>query len=206
MANFCNEIENDILRLCSDGDQPVANIEQKILLIPSARLPASGITFDGSNPNSLITAIALETADTGELIEGIKNKTWINNGNTFVNPADGSPGFIHQLNGIRILDPSQEKRDEINKLAVGGATVFVVIERLWRGPSSLDAFLFHGLKFGLVIPDGGIIDNSNENDGALVITLQTPEGFKEPWLPHVYVDTDYDTTVTTVWTNKLVGA
>ena len=204
MADYCDKLENDILRLCSD--LPVANLVQKVLLIPASRLPASGITFAGTNPNSLITAIALESSETGELIEGITTKTWFNNGNTFVNPADGSPGFIHQLNGIRILDPSQEKRDEINKLAVGGATVFVVTERLWRGPSSLDAFLFHGLKFGLVIPDGGIIDNSNENDGALVLTLQTPEGFKEPWLPHVYLDTDYSTTVTTVWTNKLVGA
>lgn len=202
MANFCSEIENDILRLCTD--QPVANLEQKVLLVQASLLPASGITFDGSNPNSLITALVMTSGD-GRLVEGIMNKTWINNGNTFVNPADGSPGFIHQLNGIRILDPSQEKRDEINKLATGGATVFAIVERKWRGPSDLDAFLFHGLKFGLVIPDGGIIDNSNENDGALVITLQTPEGFKEPWMPHVYLDTDYATTETTVWTNKLTA-
>ncbi len=204
MATFCTELENDILRDCSN--QPVANLEQKVLIIPDSLLPATGITFDGTNPDSLITALALDTGTTGKLVEGIMNKTWINNGNTFVNPADGSPGFIHMLSGIRILDPSQEKRDEINKLATSGATVFALIERFWRGDSDLDAFLFHGLKFGLVIPDGGIIDNSNENDGALVVTLQTPEGFKEPWLPHVYLDTDYATTVTTVWTNKLLGA
>jgi len=204
MATYCENIENDILQDCAN--KPVANYEQKVLLIPASVLAASGITFDVTNPNSLITALALTTSATGELIEGIMNKTWISSGNTFVNPTDGSPGFIHMLNGIRILDPSQEKRDEINKLATGGATVFALIERKWRGTSSLDAFLFHGLKFGLTIPDGGIIDNSNENDGAMVITLQTPEGFKEPYLPHVYLDTDYATTVTTVWTNKLVGA
>ena len=204
MAIFCANIANDILQDCANI--PVAQYEQRVLLIPASVLPASGITFDGTNPNSLITAIALASSETGELIEGIMNKTWINGGNTFVNAADASPGFIHQLNGIRILDPSQEKRDEINKLATGGATVFAVIERKWKGTASLDAFLFHGVKYGLVIPDGGIIDNSNENDGAIVITLQTPEGFKEPNLPHVFVDTDYATTVTTVWTNKLVGS
>lgn len=204
MAIFCSNIANDILQDCSN--KPVAQYEQRVLLIPESVLAASGITFDGTNPNSLITALALTTSATGELIEGILNKTWINGGDTFVNPADGSPGFIHQLNGIRILDPSHEKRDEINKLAGGGATVFAVIERKWRGTDSKDAFLFHGLKFGLVIPDGGIVNNSNENDGAMVLTLQTPEGFKEPYLPHVYLDTDYATTVTTVWTNRLVGA
>lgn len=204
MPIYCSEIENDILQDCAN--KPVAHLEQKVLLIPASKLPSTGITFDGSYPNALITDIALNTAETGELIEGIMNKTWINNGNTFVNPADGSPGFIHMLNGIRILDPSHEKRDEINKLAVGGATVFAIIERKWKGTSSEDAFLFHGLKFGLSIPDGGIIDNSNENDGALVITLQTPEGFKEPHMPHVYLDTNYATTQTAVWTNKLVGA
>jgi len=204
VANYCLEIENDILQDCSNKPHP--NLEQKVLLIPSSLLPASGITFDGTYPNSLITALALTSAETGKLIEGIMNKTWINNGNTFVNPADGSPGFIHQFNGLRLLDPSAEKRDELNKLATGGSTVFGIVERKWRGTSDLDAFLFHGLKFGLVIPDGGIIDNSNENDGAIVITLQTPEGFKEPYMPHVYLDTDYATTVTTVWTNKLLGA
>lgn len=200
MSNYCQEIENDILRDCNNP--AVAHLEQKVLLVQSSLLPASGITFDGTNPNELITDLSL-TSDDGRLIEGVMNKTWINHGNTYVNPADGSPGFIHQLNGIRILDPSVEKRHEINALAVGGATVFALVERKWKGTDSEDAFLFLGLKFGLCIPDGGIIDNSNENDGAMVISLQTPEGFKEPYMPHVFLDTDYATTNTSVWTNKL---
>ena len=203
MAIYCNEISAEILRDCSN--LPTANLEQKVLLIAASDLAASGITFDVTNPNSLITDIALTTAEVGFLVEGVMNKTWINNGNTFVNPADGTPGFIHMLSGIRILDPDHAMRDQINKLAVGGATVYAVVERKWKGTDSDDAFLFLGLKYGLVIPDGGIIDNSNENDGTLVISLQTPEGFKEPYLPHVFLDTDYATTATAVWTNKLVG-
>ena len=202
MAFFCTEIENSILRDCSN--KPLAGMVQKVLLIQASLLPASGITFDGSNPNSLITALTMTSSD-GRLIEGIMDKNWLNSATSFVNPADGSPGFIHQLNGIRILDPSQEKRDEINKLATSGAPVFAVTESYWKGTSSLDAFHFYGLKYGLTIPDGGIIQNSNENDGATVISLRTPEGFKEPYQPHVYLDTNYATTVTTVWTNLLTA-
>jgi hypothetical protein len=200
MAIYCDEIGADILQDCSN--RPTAQLEQKVLIIPSSQLPASGITYDGTRPDSLITAIALSTG-TGYLIEGILQKTWINHGNTYVNPADGTAGSIHMINGIKILDPSVEIRDEINNLAFGGGTVFAIVERKWKGTSSLDSFLFHGLKFGLVIPDGGLVDNSAENDGAMVITLQTPEGFKEPNIPHVFVDTDYATTQTAVWTNKL---
>lgn len=200
MSTYCQEIAADIARDCNN--LPTANLEQKVLLIPSSLLPASGITYDGTYPNELITDISLSSGN-GYLIEGVQNKTWINNGNTYVNPADGTPGYIHMLNGIRILDPSVEKRHEINAIAAGGGTVFAIIERKWKGTSSEDAFLFHGVKFGLTIPDGGIIDNSNENDGTMVITLQTPEGFKEPYAPHVFLDTDYSTTSTAVWTNKL---
>ena len=201
MSIFCDELGADILQDCTN--RPTAHLDQRVLIIPSSQLPASGITFDGTRPDSLITAISLSSGS-GYLIEGIQQKNWVNHGNTYSNSADQSAGMIHHLNGIRILDPSQEVRDEVNNLAFGGAPVFAIVERKWKGTSSLDAFLFFGLKFGLVIPDGGLVDNSNENDGAMVITLQTPEGLKEPNLPHVFVDTDYSTTQTAVWTNKLV--
>lgn len=203
MAIFCDELGADIIQDCTN--RPTAHLEQRVLIIPSSLLPASGISYDSSTPDSLITDITLASG-TGYLIEGIQQKTWINHNNTFQNAADATPGMIHMLENIHILDPSVEIRDEINNLAFGGGTCFAIVERKWKGTDSGDAFLFFGAKFGLSIPDGGLVDSSGENDGKIVISLQTPEGFKEPNLPHVFLETDYATTRTAVWTNKLAAA
>lgn len=204
MSEVCYNIGAHVQRLCTQP--PLAQLVQKVLLIPEAALLASGITIDGTYDQALITDISTESGTQGWLIEGQADKTWINHNNTFVNPADSSPGWTHMIEGLRIFDPSHEKRQEINKLATGGGRVFAIVERMWKGASSGDAFLFLGLKYGLTIPDGGIIDNSGENDGAMVITLQTPENCKEPYAPMVYLDIDYATTQTAVWTNYLATA
>ena len=160
MALFCDELGADITQDCSN--RPIANLEQKVLIIPSSLLPASGFTYDGTRPDSLITDISLDSG-TGYLIEGILQKTWINHSNTYLNPADATSGCIHMLAGIRILNPSVEIRDEINNIAFGNGTCYAIIERKWKGTSSEDAFQVYGVKYQLSIPDGGIIDNSNEN-------------------------------------------
>lgn len=139
------------------------------------------------------------------MIEGVQNKNVLNHSNTFTNPADGTPGFVHMLQGIKILDPSVEKRQAIEELMAGGGSYYAITERLWKGTSSEDAFLFYGFDCGLHVPDGGLVDNSNENEGTMMLTLQTPEGFKETGLPKIVKLTDYATTVTAVWTNKLAA-
>lgn len=200
MADFCNELAVDIAKDCANP--ATAQLEQKVLLIPSSALPASGITIT----DNLITGISTSSGTQGYLIEGLQQKTWTNHNNTFLNPQDGTAGFTHTIENIHIMNPSVETRHAIDDLASGGSTYFAIVERKWKGIDSEDAFLFFGLKFGLCIPDGGIIDNSGENDGKIVITLQTPAGFKEPFLPAVFLDTDYDTTATAVWTNQLATA
>jgi hypothetical protein len=204
MSLICTSLAADVARDCDNPS--TAEMEQKVLLIPSSALPQSGITYDATNPNELITDIATASGTQGYLIEGIQQKNWINRNTNYVNPADGSAGFLHSLEGIRILAPSLAARKAAHALLVSGDTFYAVVEKKWKGTSSAQAFEFLGAKFGLVVPDGGFVDNSNENDGAMVVSLSTREGLKEPYLPHIFLDTDYATTVTAVWTNKLATA
>ena len=176
-----------ILRDCDEPN--VAGIEQEILLISVDDLLASGITKDVTTPNSLLTDIACESGTQGYKIDGIKQI--IRYTNSFVTSEDSLNGVKHMIEGIRIYDQSQEARDQINRLIAGGR-FFAVLERKWKGVDDDDAFLFFGIEHGLELLD--LSDASNENDGCTVISLGTPEGFKEPYLPHVLLETDYDTT------------
>lgn len=184
MSEICSTLATDILRDCTN--KPVPGVEQKLVLIPANT--RSSYTRSGG----LITALTLSAA--GFTIDGIKDI--MNFQNSFVNPDDGESGFKHGIQGIRIQDPSVEVRNAINAMATGGNKYFAVLERRWQGANQDDAFLFFGTEFGLEVPDGGIIDNSNENDGCMVLTLTTGSIFKEPRVPDVLLLTNYDTTKT----------
>jgi hypothetical protein len=194
----CATMGADILRSCDN--KPVAGIEQRLVLINEHDLLASGITFDATLPSSLITQLALVAAKTGYEVQGIKQI--MNYTNTLEAPEDSDNGVIHSIAGIRVYDPSEQTRNEVNKF-IAGAKVYAVLERKWKGADNAHAFLFFGLKFGLELSE--LSDSSNENDGTIVMTLSTPSGFKEPYLPHIYRDTDYATSLT-AFNNKFASA
>jgi hypothetical protein len=197
MSGICAKIGQDILRECDN--KPVLGIEQRLVLINTEDLPATGITFDTTLPSSLITQLQLATGKTGYEVQGIKQI--MNYTNSLEASEDSDNGVIQSLAGIRIYDPSETIRDEVNKF-VAGAKVYAVLERKWKGTDNKHAFLFFGLKFGLELTE--LTDNSNENDGTIVMTLSTPSGFKEPYLPHIYRDTDYATSLT-AFNNKFAA-
>lgn len=189
MSEVCEQLGQDILRKCDD--KPVLGIEQRLVLINADDLPATGITFDPTLPSSLITQLQLATDKTGYEVQGIKQI--MNYTNSLEASEDSDNGVLHSVAGIRIYDPSETTRNEVNKF-IGGAKVYAVLERKWKGENNAYAFLFFGLKFGLELSE--LTDSSNENDGTIVMTLSTPSGFKEPYLPHIYRDTDYATSLT----------
>lgn len=193
----CSQIGQDILRSCDN--KPVLGIEQRLVLINVADLPATGITFDADMPSSLITQLQLALDKSGYEVQGIKQI--MNYTNSLEASEDSDNGVLHSLAGIRIYDPSETIRNEVNKF-IGGAKVYAVLERKWKGVDNKHAFLFFGLKFGLELSE--LTDSSNENDGTIVMTLSTPSGFKEPYLPHIYRDTDYATSLT-AFNNKFAS-
>lgn len=202
MADFCSELASDVLKDCTD--LPLDGLVQKVLIIPSTALNVStGVTLDMTNPDELITAISTETGTQGYLIEGVLRKKWTMSETTYTNGDDSTPYFMHSVQGIRIMANTIEARKAVNDLATGLGKYYVIIETNWKGQDNDEAFKFLGYDQALVVPDGGIIDNSNENDGAIVVSLQTPSGLRERKLPRIFLDTDYDTTVTAVWDNQL---
>ncbi len=195
--DICAKIGQDILRFCDN--KPVKGIEQRLVLINTDDLPASGITFDATLPSSLITQLQLATGKTGYEVKGIKQI--MNYTNSLEASEDSENGVLHSIAGIRVYDPSETTRNEVNKF-IGGAKVYAVLERKWKGENNAHAFLFFGLKFGIELTE--LTDSSNENDGTIVMTLSTPAGYKEPYLPHIYRDTDYPTSLT-AFNNKFAS-
>jgi hypothetical protein len=187
MPTLCSQIGADILFNCNN--KPVAGVEQRLVLINRPDLDALGITLDETYPNSLITGIELKTGKIGYEIQGIKQI--MNFTNSLVTDEASFDGVKHSITGIKIYDPSEITRDEINKY-VGGAEVYAVLERKWKGVDNAHAFLFFGKSFGLIISE--LKDESV--DGIIQISLSTPGNAKEPFLPHIYRDTDYATSLT----------
>jgi hypothetical protein len=192
MATFCATLAADVLRNCTSKAQ--SGLEQKVVLIPTSL--AVVFTYDSTNPNELITDITLPSATSGLLIEGVRDKFWINHNNSFVNPDDGLPGYVHMIEGIRILTNSVAARKAVNDLTTGGNSYYVVVPARWKGESGAAKYRLLGNMHGLTVPDGGVIDNSNENDGAIVVTMQTPAGMREDYLPHLVLETNEATTDT----------
>ena len=184
MAEFCSALGADILADCIN--RPVAGVEQKLVLFPLDTLTTYTQT-DG-----LATAMTLSAA--GFVIDGINDVLRFEN--SFVRPAESQAGFKHSLPGIIIRNISVATRNEINKLLVGGKKYAAVLERRAKGAAKADAFLVFGPTYGLEVPDGGFVDNSNENDGMMVLTLTSPDFAKEPRVPDVLLLTDYATTKT----------
>lgn len=188
--SLCASIASDVLKACG-LDKPVMGIEQNLVLINEEDLPLAGITFDATNPNELITALALAATKTGFLVEGLKQI--MNYANTFESPDDAESGVIHTIAGIRVQQNTVAAHKFINDL-INGARVYAVVESKWKGTDNANAFRFFGIKYALELKE--MTDSSNENDGVAVLTLGTPNGFREPFRPHILLDTDYDTTKT----------
>ena len=187
MSIICTQISKDIIYNCNN--KPIAGIEQRLVLINRADLDTLGITLDTLLPNSLIKGLALKAGKIGYEIQGIKQI--MNYTNSLVADENSDDGVKHSITGIKIYDPSETTRDEINKY-IGGAEVYAVLQRKWKGVNNAHAFLFFGKEYGLRISE--LKDESI--DGVIQISLSTPGSAKEPYLPHIYRDIDYATSLT----------
>ena len=199
MSSICAEIASGVVKACG-LEKPVMGIEQDLVLINEKDLPLAGITFDETNPNELITALELAAGKVGFLVEGLKQI--MNYNNSFETPDDAESGVIHTIAGIRVQQNTVEAQKFVNDL-INGARVYAVIEMKWKGTDNANAFRFFGIKYALELKE--MADASNENDAVKVLTLGTPNGFREPFVPHQLLDTDYDTTKT-AFDNKFEAA
>jgi hypothetical protein len=187
MSIICNKISENIVYDCDN--RPLVGIEQRLVLINENDLDRIATTFDVTYPKALITNIGLKVGKIGFEITGIKQI--MNFTNSLVSDEASEDGVKHSITGIKINDPSEKIRNEINKY-IGGSKVYAVLERKWKGEDNKYAFLFFGLHYGLSITE--LKDESV--GGAMQISLSTPGSMKEPNLPHIFRDVDYATSLT----------
>lgn len=188
-------IVSDLLFNCDNP--PVAGLQPEIVLINVDQLDS--FTKDGALPDSLLTNITLNAAQTGYRIEGVKSV--FNHSNTIDIPEDSLNGVLHSLS-VRVYNKTAEGRDQVNKL-IQGSKVYAVVKRKDGGNDANDAaFLVFGIDHGLVVSD--MTDDANENQGTILLTLSTPPNVRETYLPHVLLITDFDTT-NTAFENKFAA-
>jgi len=197
MSEVISEIGGDIDR--DALNYPVSGMLQKVLLIPGSTLDPRDTTHVVKSTDSLVTDIVPTTA--GFVIEGNGKNNTMDFNEELVNDVKGRNGYILSVTGIQVLDPSAETREFVKDQAVGGGHVFVVFQRKWQGTAREDAFYFGGFMHGMTIKD--YVFTGNENNGAIMFSLVTPDERTEPFGWMNYLKTNYATTETDVWTNKL---
>ncbi len=186
----------DILFDCTNA--PVGGIEQNVILIAKDDIDVVNTTTDASN-RVLVTNLQLKPGKTGHLLSGVKQsngKAW-----ELVKKENAPDKFKHTFSGV-IFNPGADNKQQADSLAKGAKYV-VVVEQVWKGSSSKDAFEILGLTSGLELMS--MTNSSKENDNMILFELASSDGFEETTMPRTLLDGDY-TATKTAFTNKFLQA
>jgi hypothetical protein len=145
------------------------------------------ITRDSANPQ-IIEDIVLKTGKVGYVFEGQRNS---NDASSEFVKARYSVGYNHQI-VFRAFGNNAAIKKTMEQLAKGSIVAFP--ENNFKGTDGDAAFEVYGLEVGLQVDSLGSNKSDAETGGAYVITLKTPDDFKEPHLPATIFDTDYATS------------
>lgn len=186
----------DILYVCENTAE--AGIVQNVVVINKDDIDTVATTTDTSN-RVKVTNLQLKPGKTGYRFEGVKQvngKAW-----ELVKKENGPDKYKHTFTGV-IFTPSAANKKEADSLGKGSKYV-VVIEQVWKGVNSADAFEILGLDSGLEIAT--MTNNSKENDNMIMFELSSADGYEERTMPKTLLDTDYATTLT-AFNNKFEQA
>lgn len=186
MALNCEDkLAADIQKDCDN--KPVGGIEVNVVLINFDDVDKTASTLDVTN-DLIITNLATASGTSGFFVEGVKQAQ----GSSYelVIKENSFDAYKHTFAGV-VLNPSAENKKSISNIASGGRYV-AVVEKIWKGASQEDAFEVLGWDRGLVIST--LVQNSKEDDGIIKFELASPDGFEEPEITRVNLETDYATT------------
>ncbi|RWW99713.1 hypothetical protein [Flavobacterium cerinum] len=186
----------DILFNCSNA--PVGGIEQNVILINKDDIDVVSTTTDVTN-RVLVTNLQLKPGKTGYLLSGVKQsngKAW-----ELVKKENAPDKFKHTFSGV-IFNPSAANKQQADGLSKGSKYV-AVIEQVWKGTNSEDAFEILGLTSGLELMT--MTNNSKENDNMIMFELSSSDGYEETTMPRTLLDVSYAATKT-AFTNKFLQA
>jgi hypothetical protein len=178
----------DIIFDCANA--PVGGIEQNVVLINKDDIDVTSITVSPTN-DMVVQSLSLKPGKTGYKLTGVKQsngKAW-----ELVKKENAPDKFKHTFSGV-IFNPSAVNKQQAASLAKG-AKYIAVVEQVWKGADSKDAFEILGLVSGLEIST--MTNSSRENDNMIMFELTSADGFEESAMPKTYLDGDYETTKTT---------
>ncbi|MEE1898041.1 hypothetical protein V1389_06830 [Flavobacterium rakeshii] len=177
---------------------PVAGIEQNVILINKEHIDYANVVTDENN-RVKTTNLQLKPGTTGYLLTGVKQsngKAW-----ELVKKENAPDKFKHTFSGV-IFNPTAENKLQAANLSMGAKYV-VVIEQVWKGELSEDAFEILGLTSGLELST--MTNNSKENDNMIMFELASVDGYEEVTMPQTLLDVDYAATKT-AFNNKFAQA
>lgn len=186
---LCIQGLSDDIPFCCNN-KPIKGIENNVLIINKNDIDyaTSILNLD----QTIITRLALKTGKRGYRVEGIKN---IFGGSSKPVIEDTSVnGHTHSIN-IRLFKTDAASFKQINSMVDGGQFV-AIVETKWKGEAGAAAFEVLGYDVGLEISADSEGRVYAENDGAYLITLATPKGYKEPKVGYKWLETNYQTTKT----------
>lgn len=186
----------DILFDCSNA--PVGGIEQNVILINKDDIDSANTTIDVDN-RVLLTNLQLKPGKTGHLLTGVKQssgKAW-----ELVKKENAPDKFKHTFSGV-IFNPSAANKKQADSLSKG-AKYIAVIEQVWKGTDSAEAFEVLGLTSGLELMT--MTNSSKENDNMIMFELASSDGFEETTMPRTLLDGTY-TATKTAFSNKFAQA
>ncbi|MFP9114929.1 hypothetical protein ACLI1A_13415 [Flavobacterium sp. RHBU_3] len=194
MSDCTGNLTADILFDCINA--PVGGIEQNVLIVKKDDVKVSTITVDPDN-DLVVTGLELNTGALAYKLTGVKqsnSKAW-----ELVKKENAPDKFKHTFSGV-IFNPSAENKMQAAALAKGAKYV-IIIEQVWKGAGSKDAFEILGLSSGLEIST--MTNSSKENDNMIMFELASADGFEEATMPKNFLDGTYAATKA-LFDNKLV--
>jgi hypothetical protein len=102
-----------------------------------------------------------------------------------------SEGYDHDLL-YRVFTNGPDIKKQLEAKAKG--RFVAVIENNFKGVNGEAAYEILGLELGLELVEMVSDKSDSETQGAYVLTMRTPELYKEPHLPATFFLTDYSTT------------
>lgn len=186
----------DIIFDCANA--PVAGIEQNVVLINKDDIDIAATTISPTN-RVLVTNLQLKPGKTGYKFQGVKQsngKAW-----ELVKKENAPDKFKHTFSGV-IFNPGAENKQQADQLSKGAKYV-AVIEQVWKGEDSAEAFEVLGLGSGLELST--MTNSSRENDNMIVFELASADGYEEVTMPKTLLDGDYAATKT-AFGNKFAQA
>jgi len=182
----------DIIFDCANA--PIGGIEQNVVLINKDDIDSAATTVSPTN-RIMVTNLQLKPGKTGYLLTGVKQsngKAW-----ELVKKENAPDKFKHTFSGV-IFNPTAANKQQADSLAKG-AKYIAVVEQVWKGANSADAFEILGYSSGLEITT--MTNSSRENDNMIMFELASADGFEETTMPKTFLDVDYAATKT-AFTNK----